>query len=500
MADDLQNNKDRNNLKPEFMPVLILDEDGNNKNSNTSSYKTNTNSSSTESENSTKKYESEQGTTQTLDANKNISQEQKKPLPKKNSLEIINVVRSYDWTYSRDKIRKIDEIPYITLKEFKIAANSYVSSLMTSALLFPDVLTGDVNAAKGMYKTLETAFQNNALGKFMKNISSGVAGATDMVNEKFPDLSEMSKKASQWKKDQILDQSANEWGANKQDLIDNYSLLYLRQPTERTYVFPYFDNSFIKIQNNFSDSYEAQTPTQQSLANVNDLIRNSAKYLDVGSAAEPGMYIQRPQFYQFSDSGYEIDVNFFLFNTITANSYASNLSLITKLLIQNTPHRFNRILVDPPCIYELTVPGRGFYPYTYIKEFSVVHHGTKRMMNLGGKKVIIPDAFEVKLRISSLTSEVNNFMIPETGSAGIDVSKRYKMDYSKFIGDISDSIGKMVDSVVSKPTETPAKKQDPVEQAQTRQAQQVDTPQKATKLANEQKNYQAAAWMGMGGR
>ena len=53
-------------------------------------------------------------------------------------------VRDLDWTYSKNKNANKDEIPYIELKEFKMAGNSYLSSLMTSALLFPDVVESQV--------------------------------------------------------------------------------------------------------------------------------------------------------------------------------------------------------------------------------------------------------------------------------------------------------------------------------------------------------------------
>jgi hypothetical protein len=83
-------------------------------------------------------------------------------------------------------------------------------------------------------------------------------------------------------------------------------------------------------------------------------------------------------------------------------------------------------LVDPPCIYELTIPGRGFYPYAYISALQVDHVGTRRILkNSIGKDVIVPDAFKVHIEFKSLTSDVNNFIVPAMGSAGIDVSKRY---------------------------------------------------------------------------
>jgi hypothetical protein len=157
-------------------------------------------------------------------------------------------------------------------------------------------------------------------------------------------------------------------------------------------------------------------------------MQNLANNMNLASITEPGMYIQRPKFYNFKDDGYTLAVNFYLFNTITENAYLKNIELVTKLLIQNTPHRHNRILVDPPCIYELTVPGRGFFPYTYISKLDVEHVGTKRVLESSlsnSKKVIVPDAFKVSLEFKSLIMDVNNLFIPEMGSGGIDVNKRF---------------------------------------------------------------------------
>ena len=49
------------------------------------------------------------------------------------SEENIDVIKDFSWTYSTNILKKIDEIPYIEAKEFKMAGNSYISSLMTLA-------------------------------------------------------------------------------------------------------------------------------------------------------------------------------------------------------------------------------------------------------------------------------------------------------------------------------------------------------------------------------
>jgi hypothetical protein len=335
----------------------------------------------------------------------------------------IDVIRDYDWTYSRNKISRADEVPYVEIKEFKLAGNSYITSLMTSALLFPDVAKANVEALGGNYQELSKSFfdsianfKDNTFAKFISQNKQDIVGK---IANNAKDIG--SKFADQVKG---IDNSAAAW--NIQDLKDNYEYLYIRKPTGRTYRFPHFDNNFINIGNSFDDTYQASTPWQEALGNLSKTVEMAANVMNFASILEPGMYIQRPKFYNFGNSDYTTAVDFYLFNTLNPNSYIKNLELITKLVIQNSPHRFSRILVDPPCIYELTIPGRGFYPYAHISALQVQHEGTKRILtNANGKKSIIPDAFKVHIEFKSLTSEVNNFFIPQMGTSGIDVSKRY---------------------------------------------------------------------------
>ena len=352
----------------------------------------------------------------------------------------IDVIRDYDWTYSKNKISRADEVPYVEIKEFKLAGNSYITSLMTSALLFPDVAKANVEALGGNYQELSNSFFN-AIANFKDNTFAKFISQNkqDIINKVANNAKDIGSKFA----DQVkgIDNSAAAW--NIQDLKDNYEYLYIRKPTGATYRFPHFDNNFINIGNHFSDTYEGGAPLQQSLENLSNTVSMAANLTNFASVLEPGMYIQRPKFYNFGDSEYTTAVDFYLFNTLNPNSYIKNLELITKLVIRNSPHRFSRILVDPPCIYELTIPGRGFYPYAHISSLQVQHEGTKRILtNAEGKKAIIPDAFKVHIEFKSLTTEVNNFFIPQMGDTGINVSKRYGV--AKILKPVVDELGNAI--------------------------------------------------------
>lgn len=356
--------------------------------------------------------------------NQNLGNKDVKSSTNTGPVEEVYDVRTYDWTYSKNKNSNIDEIPYIEMKEFKIAGNSYMSSLMTSALLFPDAVDTVSNAAGNISSSLsekvKSSFSDNKFAEFMNNIGNKVKDVG----------SELAAKTGPYVKEGIekikgLDKSAQAW--LDKDLINKYAYLYIRKETGKKYIFPHFDDQYVKIDNEFSDTYNTKDDgiIGKALKGIEEFTNKMSSTVSV---AEPGMYIQRPKFYQFREEGFSVPIEFYLYNTLSENAYLKNIELITKLVIQNTPHRHNRILVDPPCIYELTVPGRGFFPYTYVSSLQVNHVGTRRSLSssIGNSKtVIVPDAFKITLELKSLTSDVNNFFIPEMGSGGIDVNKRY---------------------------------------------------------------------------
>ena len=372
-------------------------------------------------------YTKEQEPSQSINTETNPTVDKVPARPETVQNETINVVRDYDWTYSRNKQSNSEEVPFVKIKEFKLAGNSYITSLMTSALLFPDIVSSAAQLVpKSFSEKIESSFKDNKFAEFIQSNTPNLVGK----------IVDNAKSFANWATDQVksIDKTAESWAqynndktGNGQDLINKYAYLYIRKPTGTSYKFPYFDNSFFNISNSFEDvnSSTSGTAYQEAFKNLAQTVEKAANLLNFASMTEPGMYIQRPQFYKFGDSTYVCSVEFYLFNTINENAYLKNLKLITKLVVQNTPHRFNRLLVDPPCVYELVVPGRGFYPYTYISELKVDFEGTRRIIKANGKDIIVPDAFKVKIVFNSLTAEVNNFMIPEIGTAGIDVSKRY---------------------------------------------------------------------------
>ena len=195
-----------------------------------------------------------------------------------------------------------------------------------------------------------------------------------------------------------------------------YNNLYSVDPTGYSYILPYFSESYFNITNNWNDS----SKTSSKLAKKTD------SWADAGIAAmnspsfwDPGIYIERPKFYNFDYSNeVEISVNFPLINTHKFKDVDKNLQLIKNLVIQNLPYRKSIVRNDIPVIYDVVIPGVAHHPFCFIKRLDIKHLGNKRITKEFNNEepMLIPDAYMVSITLVSLVLNAANFYLKAFGS------------------------------------------------------------------------------------
>lgn len=204
-----------------------------------------------------------------------------------------------------------------------------------------------------------------------------------------------------------------------------YEGLYLTEDTQFYYRFPYFVNNLNDISNKFSNTPNLNPAEIGGPGGAFYGLSESlgAAALTVAANANmnaPGIYIEKPKFYNFSEDGEALVFKFPLVNTGWA-TYADvqrNWQLLYLLAYQNRPNRRSRDLIDPPVIYEVSVPGSRYYPYAYIETMKVAFVGSVRKMLIdvpyGGGTIkiesIIPDAYDVTITLRALVRESQNFL------------------------------------------------------------------------------------------
>ena len=376
---------------------------------------------------------------------------------------LIDVVNDFQWTTTPPKGRR--EVPAIYLKEKRLVTNALIAQAAYYSLALGGIAGGAVagfaNLPPVVQSTILTAlgaFGGRAVGSLVGKLGDSlspliaaaatrnpIAGAgtnfaVDLVSRflpaagttvgagagflSSPDVPEQALGLF----DQVLEnvknripQRFNLEGLGSETLKP-YEGLYITEDTKFLYNLPYFSDNQNSIFNSFSDQDEAFT--QLNLTGAGELTRSMREVAMGASAAinfeAPGVYIEKPKFFNFESYGETVSFTFPLINTgwSTFNDVLKNWQLLYLLIYQNRPNRRSRDLIDPPVIYEVTIPGIRYSPFAYIENMSVDFKGSRRRMDIpvpynGGTTVIntiIPDAYIVTVRLRTLIGETQNFL------------------------------------------------------------------------------------------
>lgn len=220
-----------------------------------------------------------------------------------------------------------------------------------------------------------------------------------------------------------------------------YDKLYENVEKADEFFIPYFGDGIRSFSNEFGDTFQSgalagvdsllQSASNEILAplgefkvkeNVSKLagqigavgssigdmekFKQAAGNVGKGLTSAPGSYIETPKLYQYAQNDGALEITFPLFNTINADAVQKNYDLIDKLTRINRPKRLTSVTMEPPHIYEVRLKGLRYMRWAYCSSFSVNMIGSRRLLN----GAITPDGYQVSMSLTSLTTEVSNFM------------------------------------------------------------------------------------------
>tara|TARA_R110000868_G_scaffold54509_8_gene170302 strand:- start:17 stop:1522 length:1506 start_codon:yes stop_codon:yes gene_type:complete len=305
------------------------------------------------------------------------------------------------WTLSDIKKfpNEYEEIPRVILTEYKVNSSSIIQTMRVAATALIDTVGAEASRT-GLVDKLLSVFP---LAASMK--SDLEKSLNDMtLAEQHPELAGEAE--------------AGPLKGNR------YRYLYSVFATGYSYILPYFSDTYFYIQNDWSDSSKTTSPLAKLLTPGLD---KSFEAMNAPSFWDPGIYIERPKFYNFAyGNEVEVLVNFPLINTDNYDDVSCNLQLIKNLVIQNLPYRKSITRNVVPVIYDVKIPGVSHHPFCYIKKLEIKHVGNKRITHEfnGGHKTLIPDAYMISITLISMVSNASNFYLEAFGDDinGIDVT------------------------------------------------------------------------------
>tara|TARA_R110001599_G_scaffold34571_1_gene110731 strand:+ start:336 stop:1490 length:1155 start_codon:yes stop_codon:yes gene_type:complete len=199
--------------------------------------------------------------------------------------------------------------------------------------------------------------------------------------------------------------------------------IYLTEETGFKYTLPYL-NGPIQYDSSWQDEGQGA---------MSGLVNKGMGIIDevynVINITQPGVYIQKPKYFNFEQGGKSVSFNFPLLNTVTndkAFDYKSNYELLWLLTYQNKPYKTTFARTTPGKIYTVEIPGVVSMPYAYISEMSIDFRGTIRQLPVDTPTTYdapIPEAYVVNITFTSLLNDFANTMVGSGFTSTIQENK-----------------------------------------------------------------------------
>jgi hypothetical protein len=344
-----------------------------------------------------------------------------------NRRSYVDVVKDFYWTYSKPESR--EEVPSIYLKEKRLKVNALVSQLKyslgfaaaeASAAIetLRDVAT-DIAGATIPYPSLflDVKAGIDTAANVGQTITGGAGSITDKISKLIPEDDNPTLKNSPW--------------------LRPYRGLYITEPTEWEFLFPYFDDRFEVQGNQFST--EGVTNAFGGILQTAGNIATEVAEIAASISKPYGItYIERAKFFNYPTDGEEVSFSFPLINTgsLSYEDVVNNWQLIFLLLYNNKPGRKSATQIEQPVIYEVEIPGVKYLPFCYITSIDIKFQGSRRELpiqipyseqqtNIGSSgsvqgidtasstktiNTVIPDAYIVNITLKSMLGNTKNFM------------------------------------------------------------------------------------------
>lgn len=335
---------------------------------------------------------------------------------------IINVVNDFQWTTSPQGASYRQEVPRIELREKRLKTNAIIAA----AAYYLMSASGTIGS---LGNRLNSVLSGSRWGQTISNLlgNAGSASANFLGslggssgNSSF-DSSIISSATKLFTNADLSSILTTQLDGLNSELLRPYEGLYITEDTGFRYLLPYFDDSQTLVSNAFSTNDDMFGPSSL-LGKAVSKIRSATEALaKLAYFTEPGLYIEKPKFYNFKSSGDKISFTFPLINTgwSTYDDVKLNWQLAFLLSYQNVPNRRTRELIDPSVIYEVSIPGVKYIPYAYIQSLKIDYLGSRRQMNLevpgrsGTKTVttIVPEAYVITINLEGLVAETQNFLM-----------------------------------------------------------------------------------------
>lgn len=337
---------------------------------------------------------------------------------------IVDVVTQYEWTTNKPKTVKggngedtIAPCPFVYAIEYKQRYGATATNLYNNIYAIKnvgnDIIKNSGEALNGVYD------------KIKNTLSSVFSDTFNVKEEKMSALKGSLEKIS--KKTDNHESLVN----FESGYLSPYQYLYALDKTNKKFCFPFLGETAasLSISNDFSSSGSTSMISKgisgaiDSLANgLVDLagdIQDISNFVTLETTKQAGSFvmynIEKAKAFSFPTTGKTISVKFPLYNTTKKDAWKDNYRFIMLFALRNMLFRVTNVEYYPPLIYDVSIPGWGRMPLSYVKQFSVKPVGMVRTLQMksfmGENKNItvnVPEGWIVQIDFMSLIADSAN--------------------------------------------------------------------------------------------
>lgn len=262
----------------------------------------------------------------------------------------IDIVKDFSWTETPSENRL--EVPVINLREYYVNFNVLLNQIRYYLSSLGDTKDALADLSKDL--TNSGLLEND-------NVRNSTLGGINLVNGLIPDVNQSSIG---------LD------GANKVNrYLNPYYGLYSVTTSGFRYKFPYFTPDNRSISTSWGELNTLDKGVLGSTLGdaVSKFLKGTAGA--VGKIFQTGTYIEQSKAYSYDQNPTSKTFEFYLHNTTTIEDVIKNWHLIFMLVYQNLPNKSSKVLLEPPVIYEVEIPGLYYTPFGYITKLNIENIG-----------------------------------------------------------------------------------------------------------------------------
>lgn len=315
-----------------------------------------------------------------------------------------NILEDYIWTLSENKKIIIENVPKLIATEYNIDTSPLIQNLKASYTVGKEAMTRSSTMGLNAVSDIANAvglggnFQAITAPEWANTYITQAGEAASVVGDIFKKITSNTG---------ILQENEMAW--NNTNLKKLYNHLYTLKQTGNQFTFPYLDNNFFNITNQFSTGNEyLQFDIGLFSKDFGDISNTIKKLSNIPALLSPGAYIQTPQFYDFGGLGEpSVTIIFPLYNIVDSPNTVKNIEFVKLFGLNNMPYRRDLIAVDPTKIYDIYIPGKANFPLCFVSNYKVNHLGVKNFHF----DDIYPEAYTIEITFKSLIKyDVNMYI------------------------------------------------------------------------------------------